>query len=164
VKAFIGIGSNLGEKERNIRRAVDEIAVMPFTKLITVSSLYDSEPVGEVEQGNFVNAVALIETDLPARRLLWNLMLIEQRMGRVRTVRWGPRSIDLDIVIYGKNIVEEDGLVIPHPEMEKRAFVLIPLLEIEPDLVHPRTKEPVRKLLKKVKPHCSVKRKGRFWL
>lgn len=164
MKAFIGIGSNLGEKEKNIRRAVDEIAVMPFTKLITVSSLYDSEPVGEVEQGNFVNAVALVETDLPARRLLWNLMLIEQRMGRVRTVRWGPRTIDLDIVLYGKNIVEEDGLVIPHPEMEKRAFVLIPLLEIEPDLVHPRTKEPVRKLLKKVKSHSSVKRKGRFWL
>ncbi|MBN1504664.1 MAG: 2-amino-4-hydroxy-6-hydroxymethyldihydropteridine diphosphokinase [Candidatus Eisenbacteria bacterium] len=160
----MGIGSNLGEKEKNIRRAVDEIAVMPFTKLITVSSLYDSEPVGEVEQGNFVNAVALVETDLPARRLLWNLMLIEQRMGRVRTVRWGPRTIDLDIVLYGKNIVEEDGLVIPHPEMEKRAFVLIPLLEIEPDLVHPRTKEPVRKLLKKVKSHSSVKRKGRFWL
>jgi 2-amino-4-hydroxy-6-hydroxymethyldihydropteridine diphosphokinase len=137
---------------------------MPFTKLITVSSLYDSEPVGEVEQGNFVNAVALVETDLQARRLLWNLMLIEQRMGRVRTVRWGPRTIDLDIVIYGKNIVEEDGLVIPHPELEKRAFVLIPLLEIEPDLVHPRTKEPIRKLLKKVKPHGSVKRKGRFWL
>ncbi len=164
MRAFIGIGSNLGEKERNIRRAVDEIAVMPFTKLITVSSLYDSEPVGEVEQGNFVNAVALVETDLQARRLLWNLMLIEQRMGRVRTVRWGPRTIDLDIVIYGKNIVEEDGLVIPHPELEKRAFVLIPLLEIEPDLVHPRTKEPIRKLLKKVKPHSSVKRKGRFWL
>ena len=164
MKAFIGIGSNLGEKERNIRRAVDEIAVMPFTKLITVSSLYDSEPVGEVEQGNFVNAVALVETDLPARRLLWNLMLIEQRMGRVRTIRWGPRTIDLDIVLYGKNIVEEDGLVIPHPELEKRAFVLIPLLEIEPDLVHPRTKESVRKLLKKVKPHSSVKRKGRFWL
>jgi len=164
LKAFIGIGSNLGEKERNIRRAVDEIAVMPFTKLITVSSLYDSEPVGEVEQGNFVNAVALVETDLPARRLLWNLMLIEQRMGRVRTIRWGPRTIDLDIVLYGKNIVEEDGLVIPHPELEKRAFVLIPLLEIEPDLVHPRTKESVRKLLKKVKPHSSVKRRGRFWL
>ena len=164
MKAFIGIGSNLGEKERNIRRAVDEIAVMPFTKLITVSSLYDSEPVGEVEQGNFVNAVALVETDLPARRLLWNLMLIEQRMGRVRTIRWGPRTIDLDIVLYGKNIVEEDGLVIPHPELEKRAFVLIPLLEIEPDLVHPRTKESVRKLLKKVKPHSSVKRRGRFWL
>jgi len=164
LKAFIGIGSNLGEKERNIRRAVDEIAVMPFTKLITVSSLYDSEPVGEVEQGNFVNAVALVETDLPARRLLWNLMLIEQRMGRVRTIRWGPRTIDLDIVLYGKNIVEEDGLVIPNPELEKRAFVLIPLLEIEPDLVHPRTKESVRKLLKKVKPHSSVKRRGRFWL
>jgi 2-amino-4-hydroxy-6-hydroxymethyldihydropteridine diphosphokinase len=164
VKAFIGIGSNLGEKEKNIRRAVDEIAAMPFTKLITVSSLYDSEPVGDVEQGNFVNAVALVETDLAARRLLWNLMLIEQRMGRVRTVRWGPRTIDLDIVLYGKNIVEEDGLVIPHPEMEKRAFVLIPLLEIEPDLVHPRTKEPVRKLLRKVKPRSSVKRKGRFWL
>jgi len=164
VKAFVGIGSNLGEKEKNIRRAVDEIALMPFTKLMTVSSLYDSEPVGDVEQGNFVNAVALIETDLAARRLLWNLMLIEQRMGRVRTIRWGPRNIDLDIVLYGKNIVEEDGLLIPHPEMEKRAFVLIPLLELEPDLVHPRTKEPIRKLLKKIKPHCSVKRKGRFWL
>ena len=164
MKAFVGIGSNLGEKEKNIRRAVDEIALMPFTKLMTVSSLYDSEPVGDVEQGNFVNAVALIETDLAARRLLWNLMLIEQRMGRVRTIRWGPRNIDLDIVLYGKNIVEEDGLLIPHPEMEKRAFVLIPLLELEPDLVHPRTKEPIRKLLKKIKPHCSVKRKGRFWL
>jgi len=164
VKAFVGIGSNLGDRERNIRRAVDEIAAMPFTKLVTVSSLYDSEPVGEVEQGNFVNAVALIETELAPNRLLWNLMLIEQRMGRARTIRWGPRTIDLDIILYGKSVVDEDGLVIPHPEMDKRAFVLIPLIEIEPDLVHPRSKEPVRKLLRKLKPHCSVKRKGRFWL
>jgi 2-amino-4-hydroxy-6-hydroxymethyldihydropteridine diphosphokinase len=164
VKAFVGLGSNLGERERNIRRAVDEIAALPFTKLITVSSLYDSEPIGDVEQPNFINAIALIETELQPRRLLWNLMLIEKRMGRVRTVRWGPRPIDLDVILYGKSVIEEDGLVIPHPEMEKRAFVLIPLLEIEPDLVHPRTKEPIRKLLKKLKPHCSVKRKGRFWL
>ncbi len=164
MKAFLGIGSNLGDRERNIRRAVDEIASLPFTKLITVSSLYDSEPVGEVEQANFVNAVALIETELQPTRLLWNLMLIEKRMGRVRTVRWGPRPIDLDIIIYGKSIIKEDGLSIPHPEMEKRAFVLIPLLEIDPELVHPRSKEPLKKLLKKIKPHRSVKRKGRFWL
>ncbi|MFH0777018.1 MAG: 2-amino-4-hydroxy-6-hydroxymethyldihydropteridine diphosphokinase [Candidatus Eisenbacteria bacterium] len=164
MKVFVGIGSNLGEKERNIRRAVDELSAMPFTKLITVSSLYDSEPVGDVEQPGFVNAVALIESDLPPARLLWNLMLIEKRMGRVRTVRWGPRPIDLDILLYGKSLIEEHGLSIPHPEMEKRAFVLIPLLEIEPDLVHPRTKEPMKKLLRKLKPHCSVKRKGRFWL
>jgi 2-amino-4-hydroxy-6-hydroxymethyldihydropteridine diphosphokinase len=164
VKSFLGIGSNLGDRERNIRRAVDEVASLPFTKLITVSSLYDSEPVGDVEQANFVNAVALIDTELQPTRLLWNLMLIEKRMGRVRTVRWGPRPIDLDIIIYGKSIVQEDGLSIPHPEMEKRAFVLIPLLEIDPELVHPRSQEPLRKLLKHLKPHCSVKRKGRFWL
>ncbi|UCF79837.1 MAG: 2-amino-4-hydroxy-6-hydroxymethyldihydropteridine diphosphokinase [Candidatus Eiseniibacteriota bacterium] len=161
---FLGIGSNLGERERNIRRAVDEIASLPFTKLITVSSLYDSEPVGDVEQANFVNAVALVETDLQPRRLLWNLMLIEKRMGRARTVKWGPRSIDLDVIIYGNSLVKEEGLDIPHPEMDKRAFVLIPLLEIDPDLVHPRSQEPLKKLLKKLKPHCSVKRKGRFWL
>jgi 2-amino-4-hydroxy-6-hydroxymethyldihydropteridine diphosphokinase len=164
VKVFVGIGSNLGDRERNIRRAVDEVASLPFTKLITVSSLYDSEPVGDVEQANFVNAVAQIETELQPRRLLWNLMLIEKRMGRVRTIRWGPRPIDLDVIIYGKSIIQEEGLSIPHPEMDKRAFVLIPLLEIDPDLVHPRSREPLRKLLRKLKPHCSVKRKGRFWL
>src|SRR4029453_5425291 len=97
------------------------------------------EAIGEVEQPNFLNAVAQIDTELTARQLLWNLQLIEKRLGRVRTQRWGPRTIDLDLLLYGNLVVDEPDLKVPHPELTRRSFVLVPLVELEPMLIHPES-------------------------
>ncbi|MCC6652849.1 MAG: 2-amino-4-hydroxy-6-hydroxymethyldihydropteridine diphosphokinase, partial [Candidatus Eisenbacteria bacterium] len=101
MKVFIALGSNMGEREENIRRALELLSQLPDTELVRASSLYDTEPVGEVEQPNFLNAVAELDTDMAARQLLWNLLLIEKRLGRVRTQKWGPRTIDLDLLLFG---------------------------------------------------------------
>jgi len=139
VKTFVGLGSNLGEREAMIRLALDALAGLPETTLVRASSLYDTEPVGEVDQPNFLNAVAQLDTELTARQLLWNLLLIEKRLGRVRTQRWGPRLIDLDLLLYGAQVIEESDLRVPHPEIARRSFVLVPLVELDPLLVHPVT-------------------------
>jgi 2-amino-4-hydroxy-6-hydroxymethyldihydropteridine diphosphokinase len=163
MKAFIGLGSNLGERETHVRLALDDLARMPETRLVRASSLYDTEPVGEVDQPNFLNAVAQIDTELTARQLLWNLQLIERRLGRVRTRRWGPRTIDLDLLLYGDLIVDEPDLQVPHPELLKRSFVLVPLLELDPALVHPATGETLHAHLSELKTRPPVKRGTRLW-
>ena len=140
MKAFIGLGSNLGDRESMIRMALDDLARLPETTLVRASSLYDTEPVGDVDQPNFLNAVAQIDTELTARQLLWNLQLIERRLGRVRTQTWGPRTIDLDLLLYGALVVDEPDLQVPHPELIRRSFVLVPLVELDPLLVHPVTR------------------------
>jgi 2-amino-4-hydroxy-6-hydroxymethyldihydropteridine diphosphokinase len=132
MKAYVGLGSNLGDREATIRAALESLAQVPETLLVRVSSLYDTEPVGEAEQPNFLNAVAELDTELPPRQLLWNLQLIEKRFGRVRTQRWGPRTLDLDLLLYGSLVVEEPDLRVPHPELLQRAFVLVPLVELDP--------------------------------
>jgi 2-amino-4-hydroxy-6-hydroxymethyldihydropteridine diphosphokinase len=163
VKAFIGLGSNLGERETQIRLALDDLARLPGTHLIKASSLYDSEPVGEVDQPNFLNAVAEIDTELTARQLLWNLLLIERRLGRVRTQKWGPRTIDLDLLLYGSLVVDEPDLQVPHPELIRRSFVLVPLVELDPQLVHPVTNETLLNHLSWLKARPPVKRGSRLW-
>jgi len=162
-RVYVGIGSNLGDREVNIRQAVDQLAELPQTRLVRLSSLYDSDPVGGPEQPPFLNAVAMLETDLSPRQLLWNLNLIESRLGRVRAERWGPRTIDLDILFYGNLVVDEPDLTLPHPEIENRAFVLIPLNELDPFLPHPRTGRVVSEMLKRLKSHPAVRRRGRLW-
>jgi 2-amino-4-hydroxy-6-hydroxymethyldihydropteridine diphosphokinase len=137
VKTYIGLGSNLGEREAQIRLALDDLARLPGCRLLRASSLYDSEPVGDVEQPNFLNAVAELETELSPRQLLWNLLLIERRLGRTRTRRWGPRTIDLDLLLYGDRVVDTRDLVVPHPRMHERAFVLKPLLELDSSVAIP---------------------------
>jgi len=139
MRAYVGLGSNLGERESHIRLALEQIARLPETALGRVSSLYDTAPVGELDQPNFLNAVAALETDLTARQLLWNLLLVERRLGRVRTpgTRYGPRTIDLDLLLFGDLVVDEPGLVVPHPRFRERRFVLEPLAEIAPALVDP---------------------------
>ena len=163
MKAFIGLGSNLGEREAQIRMALDDLARLPATRLIRASSLYDSEPVGDVEQPNFLNAVAELETELTARQLLWNLLLIERRLGRQRTQRWGPRTIDLDLLLYGSLVVEEEDLQVPHPELVRRSFVLVPLVELDPLLVHPGTGETLLSHLSRLNTRPPVKRGSRLW-
>ncbi len=163
MKAFIGLGSNLGEREAMIRLALDDLARLPSTRLVRASSLYDTEPVGEVDQPNFLNAVAQIDTELTARQLLWNLQLIERRLGRVRTQRWGPRTIDLDLLLYGNLVVEEPDLKVPHPELSQRSFVLVPLVELDPLLVHPVSGETLLSLLSRLHTRPPVKRGTRLW-
>ncbi len=162
-RVYVGIGSNVGEREVTIRKAVDELAALPQTQLVRLSSLYDSDPVGVLDQPPFLNAVAVLETDLTPRQLLWNLNLVESRLGRVRTERWGPRTIDLDILFYSNLVLDEPDLTLPHPEIENRAFVLIPLNELDPFLPHPRSGLVVSEMLKRLKSHPPVRRRGRLW-
>ena len=163
MKAFVGLGSNLGEREAMIRLALDDLARLPETSLVRASSLYDTEPVGEVDQPNFLNAVAQLDTALTARQLLWNLLLIEKRLGRARTKRWGPRTIDLDLLLYGQQVIEEPDLVVPHPELTRRSFVLVPLVELDPLLIHPVTGETLVSHLSRLGARPPVKRGTRLW-
>lgn len=137
MKAYIGLGSNIGDREVNIRRALDLLGEHSGIIVAGVSSLYETAPVGYVDQPDFINAVAILETDLSPHELLAVLLKVEEQMGRVRTIRWGPRVIDIDILLYGDVQVEENDLQVPHPRMMERRFVLEPLAEIAPDLVLP---------------------------
>ena len=163
MRAFVGLGSNLGEREAMIRLALDDLARLPGTKLIRASSLYDTEPVGDVEQPNFLNAVAQLDTELTARQLLWNLQLIEKRLGRTRTRRYGPRTIDLDLLLFGSLIVEEPDLQVPHPELTRRSFVLVPLVELDPLLVHPVSGDTLLDHLSRLNTRPPIKRGTRLW-
>ena len=163
MKVFVGLGSNLGEREAMIRLALEALSRLPGTHLVKASSLYDTEPVGEVDQPNFLNAVAQLDTELTARQLLWNLLLIEKRLGRVRTQRWGPRTIDLDLLLHGSLVLDEPELTVPHPELTARSFVLVPLVELDPLLVHPVTGETLLHHLSRLNTRPPVKRGSRLW-
>ena len=136
-KAFIGLGANLGDPETQVRRAFAALAELPRTRLLAASSLYRSAPVGVVAQLDFVNAVAEVETALTARALLEALLAEERRFGRTREFPNAPRTLDLDLLLYGDRVIAEPGLVVPHPRMHERAFVLAPLAEIAPDIAIP---------------------------
>jgi 2-amino-4-hydroxy-6-hydroxymethyldihydropteridine diphosphokinase len=133
----VALGSNLEDPSAQIRRALDALAALPGTRLARRSSLYRNPPSGYLDQPEFVNAVAQIETRLEPRELLERLLAIEQLHGRVRDVPNGPRTLDLDILLYGGRRVRVPGLTIPHPRMLERAFVLVPLAEIAPDAAVP---------------------------
>ena len=135
--AYIGIGSNVGEPQAQVARALRELEGLPDTRLIRHSSLYETEPVGLRDQPGFINAVAIVETALPPRALLDGLLEIERRHGRVRALKNGPRTLDLDVLLYGSLRVNDDGLTIPHPRMHERGFVLEPLLEVDADCMIP---------------------------
>jgi 2-amino-4-hydroxy-6-hydroxymethyldihydropteridine diphosphokinase len=131
--AFVGIGSNLQDPLRQVREAIAELDRLPHTRLVKQSSLYRTAPVGHAAQPDFINAVAQLETGLPAERLLAELQHIEQRHGRERSFANAPRTLDLDILLYGAAQLSLPELLIPHPRMHERAFVLKPLAEIAPD-------------------------------
>ncbi len=135
--AFLGIGSNVGDKEQNIAKAISLVSRMERTVIEKSSSLYKTEPVGYSDQDWFVNAVIRIKTPMNPNELLTALLAIEQELGRQRGRKWGPRIIDLDILFYDGLILEEDGLTLPHPHLHDRAFVLKPICEIAPDFMHP---------------------------
>ena len=131
-RAYVGIGANLGDRESTIRAA---IAALPG--VVAVSELRETDPVGVVDQPRFLNGAAQLDTDLSARQLLDALLAIERELGRERRERWGPRTIDLDLLLYGSDAVDEPGLTVPHPLLHERRFVLEPLNELDPELVIP---------------------------
>ena len=143
--AYIGLGSNLGDKKANCRRAVALLA--KDSRVVRASALYCTEPMGYAEQDDFINAVVEIETGLSPEALLQQCRSIEEELGRVRTVHWGPRTIDVDILLYGAVVIETSELIIPHPLLHTRRFVLVPLCEIAPQAVHPRLQKTAADLL-----------------
>lgn len=138
-RAFVALGSNLGDREATIRAALDTLAAEPGLDLVAVSTLVDTEPVGDVEQPRFLNGAAAVDTELSPRDLLRALLAVEQRFGRRRdaAVPHGPRTLDLDLLLYGDAEIDEPGLTVPHPRMHERGFVLGPLAELAPGLEVP---------------------------
>ncbi len=147
--ALIGFGSNLGDRAHLINQALQALSELPQTSLLKLSSLYETAPVGYLEQGAFLNGVVCIRTALPAETLLQRLLKIENSLGRKRIERWGPRTVDLDILFFGDRIINTVDLVVPHPELVRRLFVLEPLNEIIPNWQHPKLCETVSVLLNK---------------
>jgi len=135
ITAYIGLGSNVGDKAASCRKALDLLG--RIGRVVRVSSFYSTEPIGYPDQDDFINAVAELETGLSPLALLAACHVIEDELGRSRLLRWGPRTIDLDILLYGDQVMNSTELTIPHPLMAARRFVLVPLCEIAPQAVHP---------------------------
>jgi 2-amino-4-hydroxy-6-hydroxymethyldihydropteridine diphosphokinase len=150
ITAYIGIGSNLEDKRHNCLRAIEMIEQIPGCKLTGCSHWYLTKPVGVKGQAWYVNGVVSISTKLPPWDLMRRLQSIESDMGRVRTKRWEPRIIDLDILLYGRKIINEEDLSVPHPLMHLRKFVLVPLVQLAPDLIHPSLGVTMAELLGKM--------------
>ena len=138
MRAFVGLGANLGQREETLLRAVELLAAEDGVEVVALSSVRETDPVGVEDQPRFLNAAALLETTLEPRELLDVLLRIERELGRVRDgTRWGPRVIDLDLLEYGSEVVDEPGLRVPHPRLHERRFALEPLVELDPDLELP---------------------------
>jgi 2-amino-4-hydroxy-6-hydroxymethyldihydropteridine diphosphokinase len=135
--AFIGIGANLEDPVSKVQSALRDLDRLPASRVVAQSSLYRTAPVGMLEQPPFINAVAKLQTALDPQRLLASLLELEQRHGRVRSTRNAPRTLDLDLLLFGDRVIDQAGLTVPHPRMHERAFVLAPLVEIAPDVTVP---------------------------
>ena len=156
---YIGFGSNIGDRLTHIQNAIHALSKTEGITLEKISSVYKTDPVGYEAQAQFLNGVAAIQTHLPPLSLLHTLKNIETAIGRQHRIHWGPREIDLDILIYGDLCLQTEKLVIPHPEMHRRRFVLAPLAEIAPDIVHPVFQETVQTLLEHLEDDKSVLKK-----
>jgi 2-amino-4-hydroxy-6-hydroxymethyldihydropteridine diphosphokinase len=146
-RAWVGIGSNIGDRLDYIRRALGSMARLPGAELVAVSSVYDTLPVGAIGQPRFLNAVAGLATEIEPVPLMRMLLAIEQECDRVRHGVWGPRTLDLDLILYDQVVMKTEELTLPHPRARERAFVLVPLAEVAPDLVIPGGTESVSELV-----------------
>jgi len=156
--AYIGIGSNLGDKIKQCERAISEILKVDRHKLLAKSSFFKTLPMGYTSQDWFVNGAIKIETDLEPTELLGALKTVESQLGREETFRWGPRTIDLDILLFDEIEVRTERLQIPHPRLHKRQFVLVPLAEIDRSLIHPALRKTVQELLDDLKEDQGIER------
>lgn len=157
VRCFLGLGANLGDKEASLKTAISFLEREKGIRVRRVAPFYRTAPWGYTDQDWFINTVVEIKTSLSPERLLNVLLAIEEKMGRVRGVRWGPRVIDLDLLLYGNAVLNEPNLIVPHPRMAARAFVLAPLAGLNPDLVIPDQGR-VADLYKKVREEQDVKK------
>ncbi|MFO7152121.1 MAG: 2-amino-4-hydroxy-6-hydroxymethyldihydropteridine diphosphokinase [Bacillota bacterium] len=148
-KAFVALGSNLGDRRKNITEAVEKMKERGIN-IIKMSSIIETEPYGYKEQGKFLNAVCLVETELSPSELLDALIEIEREMGRERKIRWGPRNIDLDLIFYEDRVIREERLMVPHPDAHNRIFVMGPAAEIDPDFIHPVLKKKIGEICKEL--------------
>ncbi|MFS4466079.1 2-amino-4-hydroxy-6-hydroxymethyldihydropteridine diphosphokinase [Staphylococcus haemolyticus] len=139
VQAYLGLGSNIGDREQQLQDAIKIIDSIEGISVTKISPIYETAPVGYTEQPNFLNLCLEIETELEPKELLEYCLETEQRLHRVRDIRWGPRTLDVDILLYGDKVIEEDDLEVPHPRMGERAFVLIPLNDIASAQIEPRS-------------------------
>ncbi len=137
MRAYVALGSNLGDRRATLERAMELLDAHPGVRVVATSSLRETEPWGPVEQPPFLNGAVALDTTLGPRALLDVLLETEETLGRVRAERWGPRSIDLDLLLYGDAVVDEPGLVVPHPRLHERLFVLEPLAALQPEAVVP---------------------------
>ncbi|MFJ7748033.1 2-amino-4-hydroxy-6-hydroxymethyldihydropteridine diphosphokinase [Peribacillus sp. NPDC097295] len=148
--SYLSIGSNMGNRLDTFKKTFQLLDEHAHIKLLSCSSLYETDPVGYTDQDCFLNAVIKVETDIKPEDLLQTCMQIEQELGRKRDIRWGPRTLDLDILLYNHENVETEILSIPHPRMDERAFVIIPLMELEPDMILPKMNTSLSDLLDKI--------------
>jgi len=132
---FLGLGSNIGQREANITAAITQLSEHPCIKITKTSSLYETRPVGFCDQPDFLNAVIEIDTSLSPEKLLDTCLSIELGLGRIRDIHWGPRIIDIDLLLFHDSVVQSDRLVLPHPRLHERSFVLVPLAEIAPETI-----------------------------
>lgn len=153
---FVGLGSNLGDREKYLNSAAAALAKVRETKYVLASPVYESDPYGKTDQPKFLNAVVELETTLAPGELLAELKAIEKQLGRKGTEPWGPREIDLDILIYDGLVFSDDTVQVPHPDIGNRRFVLLPLREIAPDLVHPVNGMTVSELASSCPDHTRV--------
>jgi 2-amino-4-hydroxy-6-hydroxymethyldihydropteridine diphosphokinase len=158
---YLGLGSNLGNRERNLWLALRRLE--PLVRIEDVSSLYETDPVGIEDQPAFLNAVCRTVTGLQPKALLRHIQDVEHEIGRRGGERWGPRPIDIDLLLYGDTVTNDNGVVVPHPEMAARAFVLVPLAEIAPDVVHPALGKDARSLVKEIDASGVRVRANRGW-
>ena len=156
--AYLSLGSNLGDRRANLRNAIGKL--LNLGNLLAVSSFYETEPVEFTEQAWFLNCAVALQTELEAEDFLKEIMAIEREMGRQRTQPKGPRTIDIDILLFGKAVLRTPRLTIPHPAMQQRRFVLEPLTEIAPDIRHPVSKKNMRELLNSLPLDGAVVRKA----
>lgn len=160
--AYLALGSNIGDREKYLKRSVEEIT--EENEILAHSPLYETEPVGYKNQGWFLNTVIKIQTSLSVEKLLQSLLAIEKKLDRTHAIKNGPRTIDLDILFYDNEIIHDDNLEIPHPRLQDRAFVLIPLNELAPRLIHPQLQETVENILNKLQNQKEVRLYKKHWL
>ena len=150
-RVYLSLGSNIGNKRKNLLEAIRKIGELENTEVVKSSTILETEPFGYLEQDNFLNAGLEVKTLMTAQEFLKEILQIELDMGRVREIKWGPRIIDIDILFYDKEIIEEDNLAVPHPWICEREFVLDPLSEIAPNYIHPLEKKTITMLARKLK-------------